>query len=79
MSEEHSSHATYDELSSPAEQHSDCERARANMPILSKLPVIQVPAQAAYVGEAVRRVATKPVFVVSDAAARVATRLNPFD
>ncbi len=79
MTDKHTSHATYDELATTSELHADCDEARANMPVLRRLPAIQVPAQAAYLGDAVRRLATKKVFVVSDAAARVATKLNPFD
>jgi len=79
MSDEHSSHATYDELATPEEMHADCEAMWSNMPILRQLGAVPVPAQAAFVGEAMRRVAAKPVFVVSEAAAKVASRLNPFD
>lgn len=75
----HSSHATYDELDTPEGLTADCRAVRTNMPILGKLSAVQVPAQAAFVGEAVRRAATRPVLVVSDAAAKVASRLNPFD
>ncbi len=79
MSDEHSSHATYDELASPEEMTADCRAMQANMPVLRVLGAVPVPAPAAQVGEAVLRVAAKPVFVVSEAAARVASRLNPFD
>lgn len=75
----HSSHAIYDELATPAEMHADCTAARTNMPELRRLAAVHVPAQAAYVGDAVRRVATRPGIAVSDAAARVGRALNPFD
>lgn len=79
MTDVHSSHDTYDELDTPEGLSADCRAVRTNMPILGKLPVVQVPAQAAYVGDAVRRAAARPMLVVSDAAAKVASRLNPFD
>ncbi len=79
MSDEHSSHATYDELASPEEMSADCKAMQSNMPILRLLGAVPVPAPASQVGEAMLRVASKPVFVVSEAAAKVATRLNPFD
>jgi hypothetical protein len=79
MTDLHSSHATYDELASPEEMHADCDAARTNMPDLRKLAAVKVPAQAAYVGGAVRRTATRPAIAVSDAAARLGRALNPFD
>ncbi len=79
MTDQHSSHATYDELATPEELHADCESVRSNMPDLRRLAAVQVPAHAAYVGDAVRRAAARPLVVVSDAAARFATKVNPFD
>ena len=84
MSDEHSSHATYDELSSTEEMHADCEAMRTNMPVLRLLGAVQVPAQrtaaqASAMGEAARRVAAKQLFVVTDTAAKFAARVNPFD
>ena len=79
MTDQHTSHATYDELATPQELHADCESVRSNMPILRTLGAVQVPAQADYVGEAVRRVVARPMVVVSDAAARFASKVNPFD
>jgi hypothetical protein len=79
MSDEHTSHATYDELATPAEMTADCKAMQTNMPILRLLGAVPVPAPAVQMGEAMVRLASKPVLVVSDAAAKVATRLNPFD
>ena len=79
MSDEHNSHATYDELATPEEMTADCKAMQTNMPILRLLGAVPVPAPAAQVGGAMVRLASKPVLVVSDAAAKVATRLNPFD
>ena len=79
MTDLHSSHAIYDELATPEEMHADCDAARTNMPDLRKLAAVKVPAQATYVGEAVRRTATRPAIAVPDAAARVGRALNPFD
>jgi hypothetical protein len=71
-------HLTYDELETPAEMHSDCEAVESELSLNKFIPV-DVPARAAYVGVTVKKLATKPVFVVSDAAAKLAGRLNPFD
>jgi len=73
------SHLTYDELETPHEMHADCEAVESNLHLPRRLSTIVVPAQAAFVGGAARKIAAKPVLVVSEAAARLAGRLNPFD
>jgi hypothetical protein len=72
-------HLTYDELETPHQMHSDCEAVESNLSLKRLIPPVIVPAQAAYVGEAARRIAAKPIMVVSEAAAKVASKLNPFD
>jgi len=69
------SHLTYDELETPHEMHADCEAVESNLHLPRVLQT--VPAQAAFVGA--RKKAARPVLVVSDAAAKLAGRLNPFD
>ena len=72
-------HLTYDELETPHEMHTDCEAVESNLRLKRLLPPVVVPAQAAYVGGAARKIASRPMMVVSEAAARVAGKLNPFD
>ena len=72
-------HLTYDELETPHEMHGDCTAVESNLRLKRLLPPVVVPAQAAYVGEAARKIAVKPMMVVSEAAAKMASRLNPFD
>ena len=67
-------HLAYDELETPHDMQADCEAVTSN---LSLKRVLDVPAPA-FVGEAARRLAA-PVLVVSEAAAKLASRLNPFD
>ena len=74
-----SAHLIYDELETPHQMHTDCEAVESNLSLKQFLPTVTVPAQAAYVGDAARRMAAKPILVVSDAAARMASKLNPFD
>ena len=72
------SHLIYDELETPHEMHADCEAVESNLHLPHALPTVSVPAQAAFVGGAARTFAAMPV-LVSDAAAKLAGRLNPFD
>ena len=72
-------HLTYDELETPHEMHTDCVAVEATLRLKRLLPPGVGPAQAAYVGGAARKIASRPMMVVSEAAARVAGKLNPFD
>jgi len=72
-------HLTYDELETPHEMHSDCEAVESNPRFKQSLSTINVPTQAAFVGGTAGRLTTKPLMAVSEAAAKVATKLNPFD
>ena len=63
-------HLTYAELETPHEMHTDCEAVESNPRFRQALATINVPAQAAFVGGTARRLTTKPMMAVSEAAAK---------